>query len=289
MSNFSYGVIGLGKVGFAFSKKIAEKGQLKWVITSKDPNSLGFGDDVIIYRTVEQIDYPVSVIAVATGDGAFSKIVRELSVIAKEKHICDYIFHFSGATSRDILAELKQYGIKVMSLHPMQTFGIYCEDIFQDIFWGCDCEREDFAVAQNIIADVGGKAYLLSDEILQNKPLYHAIGVSASNFMQGIIEFTRVQCKNLNLPASDLLLPILRRAYENSVASILQDSDVPITGPVARGDVERIANHLQSFQKAGKFQDEYAMLTKFLATLLFNQGKLDEDKYKNISKLCDEE
>lgn len=282
MNNFTYGVVGLGKVGYAVCRKLISNGQLKWVVTSKLANEIDFSGSVEIYSSIEQVKEPVSVIAIATSDGVFEKIVKDICRISGKRKICDMAFHFSGATSREVLRPLLEIGIKILSLHPMQTFGRFREDIFEGIFWGCDCSVSDFEIAKQIISDLGGIAHLLDEKILRDKPLYHAIGVSVSNFLQGVIEFARLQCENLSLLPSEVLLPILRTSFENSVSALEQGRDVPITGPVARGDTERINIHLESLRSNSQYADEYRLLTHFLASILMKQGKINEETYNKI-------
>jgi len=285
MSNFTYGVVGLGKVGYAVCRKLVSNGQLKWVVTCKPPNEIEFSGSVRIYSAIQQVKETVSVIAIATSDGAFEKIARDVCEASRKKKICYAAFHFSGATSREVLSPLTELGIKILSLHPMQTFGKYREDIFDGIFWGCDCTADDFSIAESIIADLGGIARLLDEKILRNKPLYHAIGVSVANFLQGVVEFARLQCESISLQPSEVLLPILRTSFENAYSAIEQGSDVPITGPVARGDAERIRVHLESLKKHSEYANEYTLLTQFLASILQKQGKISNDAYHKINDI----
>ncbi len=287
MSKFTYGIVGLGKVGYAVCRKLAQNRQLKWVVTSKQTKEIDFSGNFQIYSSIEQTKEPVSVIAIATSDGVFEKTVNEICKISGKRSICEIAFHFSGATSRQVLYPLSKFGIKTLSLHPMQTFGEFRENIFDGIFWGCDCTQEDFAIARWIISDIGGVAHLLDEKILRNKPLYHAIGVSVSNFLQGVVEFARLQCENLSLSPSEVLLPILRTSFENAFSAIGQGKQVPITGPVARADTERIKIHLENLKNHSQYADEYKHLTQFLASILHKQGKINENAYNKILEILE--
>ncbi|MCX8054575.1 MAG: DUF2520 domain-containing protein [Ignavibacteria bacterium] len=288
MSKFTYGIVGLGKVGYAICRKLIQSGQLKWVVTRKQAKEIDFPGNVQIYSAIEQTKEPVSVVAIATSDGVFEKIVNDICGISTERKICEIAFHLSGATSREVLRPLSEFGIKTLSLHPMQTFGEYRENIFDGIFWGCDCTADDFEIARRIISDIGGVAHLLDEKILRNKPLYHAIGVSVSNFLQGVVEFARLQCENLSLSPSEVLLPILRTSFENAFSAIEQGKQVPITGPVARADAERIKIHLENLKNHSQYADEYRQLTLFLASILHKQDKISEEAYNKMLEILKE-
>lgn len=285
MSNFSYGVIGLGKVGYAFSATLAKKEKLRWVVTSKIHDEINLPSDVIIYKSIEEIAISVDIVAIAVNDASIRSVAEKLSKVLVEKNICKVAFHFSGASNINLLDELNSSGVRTLSLHPMQTFGAYRDDLFNGIFWGVECEKDNFQLAEQIISDVGGYPYFLSEEIIKNKALYHSVGVAAANFLQGIIEYARLLCEKLQLPQEKLLIPILKTAFDNSLIAINDQKSVPITGPVARGDVEVIQKHIDSLT-LGKFDESlYKHLVQFLAKLLFEQGKINEIDLKKILEI----
>lgn len=285
MSNFSYGVIGLGKVGYAFSRNLATMGKLRWVVTSKSRSEIGYSECVVVYKTIEEISIPVDVIAIAVSDASIQSVAEKLKSILPEKKICQVAFHFSGALNINLLDELRNIGVKTLALHPMQTFGVYREDIFDSIFWGVECLESDRSIAEEIISDVGGKPYFLDEAIVKNKASYHVIGVTAANFLQGIIEFSRLLCEKQNLPADTLLIPILQTAFDNSLKAIKESKNVPITGPVARGDVEVLHKHVDSLSNKGFGDIEYKLLVQFLSKLLFEQGKISHNELNKILEI----
>lgn len=271
-----YGIIGVGKVGSAIAKKMLSAGKLAWVVDRS--NRLG-SSDYKTFASVEEIDNLANCVIIASPDGAIAEIARKL---AEKSDLPEYVCHLSGALNIDVLGELRSKNVKVFSAHPMQTFGVSRDDVFDDIFWGIESDDNTFNAAKELVETLGGRAFKLSEKVLANKAAYHLIGVAAANFLQGVVEFSRQLANFSGLNPSEVLSPILEIAYDNSLKSIESNTEVPITGPVARCDIKTIESHLESLAGNAELAKLYKLQTEFLANLLLSSERLSESEHQAV-------
>ncbi len=275
----NYGIVGVGKVGKTVAIKLHSLGLLGWAVDRS--GRLG-GSAIPTYKSISEIKAPADCVIIATPDGVIGDVAAELSrITALPKYAC----HLSGATTVEVLSPLSLANVKTFAIHPMQTFGIERDDIFDNIFWGVESSEDGYEIACELIAHLGGNPFKLSREVLANKAAYHLIGVAAANFMQGIIEFSRQLANFSGLEPSKLLPAILKTAFDNSLRSIYANTEVPITGPVARADIATIAKHIDSLKSEKDLQDLYLLETNFLANVLLRSNAISVAQYEAIVKV----
>jgi predicted short-subunit dehydrogenase-like oxidoreductase (DUF2520 family) len=94
-----------------------------------------------------------------------------------------------------------------------------------------------FALAQLL----GGRPFLLPDD---KRTLYHAAATFACNYLVTLEHHAQQLFAKAGLPEEDslsLFLPLVRATLDNVAA---QGTVAALTGPLSRGDVGTIANHL---------------------------------------------
>lgn len=144
-------------------------------------------------------------------------------------------FHCSGALSCTELAALQQQGWSVASAHCLLSFANPHDALQQ--FAGTPCALEGDAPAIDILSaaflDIKGQCFPLLE---QNKLLYHAAAVFATNFLP-VLQATADQLwRDSGMP--DALAEQVRgKLLHNAVANILALGPAgALTGPAARGD-----------------------------------------------------
>jgi len=152
------------------------------------------------------------------------------------------VVHFSGALASDVFA--RRAGR--LALHPVMTFpgnrGRY--PLFPRGCWfTLEGDRTGRAKGRRLVRDMRGKAIVIrADE----KPLFHAACVFASNFTDVVIDAALGICRELGLApgaAYRVLEPLVMQTLGNvRMHGTLQ----ALSGPAERGDFGTIHRHLRS-------------------------------------------
>jgi predicted short-subunit dehydrogenase-like oxidoreductase (DUF2520 family) len=126
-----------------------------------------------------------------------------------------------------------------------------------------------------MVKDLGGTLLEITAE---KKTLYHAAAVAASNYLVSLIHLALELNKAAGLPMNisfDALLPLIKGTLSNIGARGIPDA---LTGPIARGDVETVAAHLQAIEKdAPGLLAIYRCLGLYTVDLAKAKGTLNEE------------
>lgn len=187
----------------------------------------------------------------AVPDGAVSEMAAR---VARMNPPADLgVVHLSGALGLDALGALK--GSPRGSFHPLQSFAApRGPEAFRGITVAVDATTPTLMRRLRALArSMGAKPKHVGDE---NRVLYHAAAVYASNFVDVVIaEAVRILQRIgwSEDEATRAVMPLVEGAVEN----IRKRGPVQaLTGPIRRGDAETVARHLE---KVGN-PDLYRML-----------------------------
>jgi predicted short-subunit dehydrogenase-like oxidoreductase (DUF2520 family) len=154
-------------------------------------------------------------------------------------------FHCSGAMASSVLAPLRENGWQVASAHCILSFADPASAVQQ--FNGTPCGIEgDAPLAgrlQKIFAAIGARCFPIEAE---NKLLYHAAAVFATNFLPVLQAVAEDLWKSSGVPPE--MLPQLRSSLlRNAVDNLLALGPAgALTGPAARGDTDLVTRQAQA-------------------------------------------
>jgi predicted short-subunit dehydrogenase-like oxidoreductase (DUF2520 family) len=191
---------------------------------------------------------PADVWMIATRDDA---IVPSAETLAASGKIVpdDIVFHVSGATPSGELKSVKARGALVASVHPIKTF----TDAEQAVrsFPGTYCAAEGDGGALSVLKlafeKIGARVFDIASDL---KPVYHAGGVLACNYLVALIEAALRAHEKAGIPRKDSL-----RALEPMVRETVDaifDRGGPqqaLTGPISRGDLAAVMRQLDMVRK----------------------------------------
>jgi predicted short-subunit dehydrogenase-like oxidoreductase (DUF2520 family) len=185
---------------------------------------------------------PADLVLVSTPDGRISDAVELIecnaSTIGRPA-----VLHTSGAIASSALGALNEFGMKVGSCHPLQTFESpnSALAIVGSSYFCIEGERVAVRVARRLVRDIGAKYFEIPTEM---KSLYHAAAVMASGGLVALLSFSLdmlVRCGLAPSEARRVLLPLV----EGTVANISAlGPERALTGPVRRGDSGTVARNL---------------------------------------------
>ena len=199
----SVNVIGRGRVGSAFAARLEERG-----IDLREDAELAL---------------------LCVPDAAIADVVQGLS----PGH--GWVGHVSGATPLSALDPHERR----FSLHPLQTFTRARGPEQLDGAWAAVTGETD--EARELAVELAGVLGLEPFELeYDDKPLYHAGAVVASNYLVTLHEAAAGLVAAAGVPP-EALEPLMRRTIENGFE---------LTGPIERGDWETVEAHREAIRAA---------------------------------------
>ncbi len=193
--------------------------------------------------------------------------------------------HSSGLGSIHLLKPLFEQGVRVLCLHPLQTFtGEPRAELLRDVPCAVTAHEErDLQLGEELASRLGLRPFRLADE---KKTLYHLAAVVGCNLLVAL----ESEAKRLMDEATggedglNHLAPLLTTAMAN-----LLDSGDPahaLTGPVARGDVGTVRAHLRLLDRESpRLARTYRALS--LEALTLAAPRLDDEQVRTLKGLLD--
>ena len=271
-------IIGVGKVGSALASVLPSKGYRVVAVHDTDARALRRAAGLSgARRAVDAVDAirEAEVVFITTPDGAVEETCREIAGAATELAGRTFV-HMSGALSLAALSAAAERGAGVLSIHPIQTFADV-EGAVRSLpgsAFGVTCSPDLEPWAREFVHRLGGRMLEVRDA---DKVLYHAAAVIASNFLAMIEHAAVAVNRELGLTdaeAMEALEPLVRGTVDN----ISRLGPVrALTGPLARGDVDTIASHLEYLERLDpRLERLYRCVSLWGLALVEELGELDE-------------
>ncbi len=183
-------------------------------------------------------------ILLAVPDDQIKNVAMELhAAIGESNHT---IIHFSGLHSADIMRHEPSRS-SLLSLHPLLPFAD--RQIAFENLKHCPCALEGdpsaLSLGQEVVKAIGGQAFLLSGD---KKTLYHAAACIASNYLVTLLACSRdllVSCGVAQEQTLALLRPLMQASLDNAIKL---GPEQGLTGPIVRGDIGTLENHLEALK-----------------------------------------
>jgi len=186
------------------------------------------------------------------------------------------LLHTSGAKpARAMLAAARPYVRAIGTLHPLVSFAdarVAVEGL-NEVAFGIEGDEPARAAAKRIVRALGARAVFLEAE---NLALYHAGAVMASNYVVALADTAQTLLIKAGVPpeqALPALIPLLTSVVHN-----LEQLGLPgaLTGPVERGDVSTVEEHLKSLQaRAPELLELYRLVGRDVLRLAREKADLD--------------
>jgi predicted short-subunit dehydrogenase-like oxidoreductase (DUF2520 family) len=242
-------VLGAGKVGSAVAVLLREAGLPVVAITTRSLATAQAaasrtggrpGTDNAAASAMGDI------VVVTTNDDAIAGVVAEVAD-AGALGPSQLVMHMSGALPLAVLAPAAESGALIGSAHPMQSFAT-AEDALRMIsgsVFGTTPGPNAAEMLEAIVRVLGGVVVAVADE---NKTLYHAAAVTASNYLVAVEDAAMGLLMRSGLDEASAL-----RALEPLVSGTLENiralgTTRALTGPIVRGDVETVRGHVEALR-----------------------------------------
>lgn len=247
------GIIGGGRAAWAFGSAWRATGNELSGVATRSPSEISS----LLHAPRVDVDTLMrrsEILLVAVSDSALSEVAGNLgSRLAPEM----LAFHPSGSESSEVFAPHRGG----FSLHPLQSLPAvggrvdFRSTLFT--FEGTESARD---IAADFVGKAGGRFVEIQKE---QKPLYHAAAVFASNYVAALLEVARDLIRESGVTAD--VDRELTRLAESAMENWKRGQ---ITGPVARGDSQVIDRHVAALARRGDRAELYRLLASELAKAL---------------------
>jgi predicted short-subunit dehydrogenase-like oxidoreductase (DUF2520 family) len=246
----SIGIVGAGRVAVTLGRLLFEAGEPVVYVASRDlhhaESAASFIGSNLQAMTYSQFPSSASRLLIAVTDAGLPEVA---AILAKRATGSTAALHTCGSFGPEVLEPLRTQGVECGTLHPLQTIANRPEAVSAlrgsgFAVWG---DRAAVMWAERIVAIAGGTVLRISPE---NRPLYHAAAVMASNFLMAVIDAGQHLMEEAGIDSETALhamAPLIRTAVGNAIA---QGPVHALTGPIERGDASTVATHLKALGKA---------------------------------------
>jgi predicted short-subunit dehydrogenase-like oxidoreductase (DUF2520 family) len=252
------GIVGVGKVGTAMGVLLRGHGYGIAFISSTNTDKLErasaeLGGVTTIKNPVDGKDgsivesfHAADIVFITTPDRAIGEAVKE---IAKAGCIRkgQIVLHMSGSLTSDVLVKAKGAGALTASLHPLQSFADFTQAM-KNIPGSVFCLEGDEDALPPLKEIVGLLNGIELNIPRDEKPLYHAGAVVASNYLVSLIWAAVKMYEAIGMKEGDAigaLMPLIEGTL-NNVKRL--GAPKALTGPIARGDCETVSDHIETIR-----------------------------------------
>ena len=268
--NPTIAIVGAGNLGSALARTLAEAGFRLESIVAHDRRKS--------WRKARALARQVKTRAVVSPENVRAEVVwfcvPDSEIAKAAQHFVGGMWkgrialHSSGALTSDELDSLRQEGAHVASVHPLMTFVRGSIPSFTGVPFAIEGDGAAVRAARVVVKKLRGQAYPIRK---QDKAAYHAWGTFASPLLTALLATTEEVAKLAGISeeaARRRMIPILSRTLANYGEVGAKRG---FSGPIIRGDVETVRQHLRVLRRVPEGREVYIALAR--AALHFLPGK----------------
>lgn len=272
------GVVGAGRVGAVLGSALRAAGHA--VVGASGVSQASRERIETMLPGVPVLDVPdvverAELVLLAVPDDALAGLVAGLGATGAWQ-AGQLVVHTSGRYGVAVLEPARQQGAIPLALHPAMTFTGTSMDLprLADCCFGVTAPPAVLPVAQALVVEMGAEPVVVPEEA---RPLYHAALAHGANHLVTLVAQALQLLREAGVePADRVLAPLLSAALDNA----LRSGDEALTGPVARGDADTVASHLETIAAAASaggsadVLDVYRALARATAQRALAGGRL---------------
>ena len=274
-------VIGTGRVGSVLGAALKRAGHKIVACTAISDISKLRAESLLPGVPIKSLTEAVrdcDLILLTVPDDVLSELVRGLA-LAGAVSPGTFVVHTAGRYGDEVLDPLTAIGCLPLALHPVMTFTGTSVDLnrLNACPFGITTPDQLRPVAQALVVEMGADPIWVPRE---SRALYHAaLSFGANNVMTLVNQTVDLLAGAGIEQPTDLIAPLFSAALDNA----LRDGDQSMTGPVIRGDVATVAQHLSvlSSQEPAVVQS-YRALARLTASRALESGQLSAQQAEKL-------
>jgi predicted short-subunit dehydrogenase-like oxidoreductase (DUF2520 family) len=267
------GVVGAGRVGAVLGAALQRAGHPVVAVSGVSDASLRRAAELLPGIPVLPVDEVVAraeLLVLAVPDDALTDLIGGLSA-TRSWQAGQLVAHTSGRHGLDVFAPALPFHVLGLALHPAMTFTGTAMDVTRlaDCRFGVTAPEPLRPVAEALVLEIGGEPVWIEDE---HRALYHAALAHGANHLVTLIAQSMEALRAAGVAEPHRMLgPLVSAALDNS----LRAGDAALTGPVARGDVGTVAEHLRQLEGLSPdIRPTYVALARATAERALASGRL---------------
>ena len=272
-ARLTVGVVGAGRVGAVLGAALARAGHRVTGVSAVSAASLGRAADLlpgVPVREVPDVVAHAELVLLAVPDDALAPLVAGLTA-TDAWPAGQIVVHTSGRHGVAVLEPALRHHVLPLALHPAMTFTGTSMDLDRlvDCCFGVTCDDVLRPVAEALVVEMGAEPVWVAEA---DRPTYHlALAHGANHLVTLTSEAMELLARAGVAEPRRVLGPLLRASLENA----LRLGDAALTGPVARGDVGTVEDHLRELDRLSpEIRRTYVALARATALRALDSGRL---------------
>lgn len=242
--SLSIGIVSAGRVGSALGSALRAAGHVVVGAHAPSEESLDRLEAMlpgVPALDVEEVARRAEVLLFAVPDDELGPLVEGMAKLG-----CftagQLVIHVAGRYGVGVLDPAARAGALTLAIHPAMTFTGTSLDVARLV--GCPfavtAPATLLPIGQALVTEMGGTATVVEEE---DRGLYHAALAHGANHLVSLVSQSMRVLEAIGVDAPGAYLtPLLHAALDGTLGS----GESALTGPVARGDVGTVREHLAS-------------------------------------------
>ncbi|MGH9497329.1 MAG: Rossmann-like and DUF2520 domain-containing protein [Candidatus Sulfotelmatobacter sp.] len=253
-------IVGPGNLGSTLAFSLRKAGYIVEAVLSRPRSpkkSRRLAKEIRVQAMSSPADLDADVVWFCVPDSEIARAARAFEESSWKGRVA---LHSSGALTSDELGLLRMREAAIASVHPLMTFVHDVRPSLRGVPFALEGDvRAVRAVraARSIVRDLGGRSYPINKK---DKAAYHAWGTFASPLLTALLATTEQVARLAGVRPQSMkkrMFPILLQTLMNYAAF---DPAQAFSGPIIRGDVETIREHLRVLRKDRVAREVYIAL-----------------------------
>lgn len=270
-------IVGAGRVSTALACAWLEAGH-EIAVASHGQTSQERHDEFLPgtpFMQAPEAARPADVVVIGVPDHAIADVCAQLSAEGAFRG-GQVVVHLSGAAGLEVLEAARSKGVRLLAMHPLQTFPTVGSAISRlaGTPMAVTAEDEETAlVGERLARDAGGEPFRLA---AASRPLYHAAAVFASNYLVAVTAQAEALFRAVGLPDPlGVFMPLARASLDN-VAAL--GPEAALTGPIVRGDAATVRRNLEALSDSSPGSvAPYLALADIALQISLRSGRLSDE------------
>jgi predicted short-subunit dehydrogenase-like oxidoreductase (DUF2520 family) len=267
------GVVGAGRVGAVLGAALQQAGHRVVAVSAVSDASRARAAELlpgVPVLPVEDVVARAELLLLAVPDDALAGLVAGLSA-TRAWQAGQIVVHTSGRHGLAVFEPALPQHVLGLALHPAMTFTGTSMDLVRlaECCFGVTAPEPLRPVAEALVLEIGAEPVWIEEE---QRALYHAALAHGANHLVTLVAQSMEALAAAGVERPHRLLgPLVHAALDNA----LRAGDAALTGPVARGDVGTVAEHLRQLKGvAPDVRPTYVALARATAERALASGRL---------------